>query len=61
MGMVDRHDMAALQALMGLVTWCQRGRSTRVVIDASMDGAGVFDVGVVNVDVRWLGMAGEGG
>jgi len=49
-------DVAGRQALTGLVTWHRRGQSTRVVVNASVDGAGMVDV-----DTRWLGMAGEDG
>jgi len=58
---VHGRDVAGLRAPTGLVTWRRRGRSTRVVVDAGVDGAGVVDVGVVDLDARWLGTAGEGG
>ena len=61
MGMVDRRDVAGQWAPMVLVTWRRCGRLTRVVVDAGVDGAGVVDMGVVDVDARWLGTAGEGG
>jgi hypothetical protein len=56
MGMVDGPDMAGRRAPTGLVTWRQCGRLTGVIVDA-----GVVDMGVVDVDARWLGTAGEGG
>ena len=61
MGMVDGPDVAGRRAPTGLVTWRQCGRLTGVIVDAGVDGAGVVDMGVVDVDARWLGTAGEGG
>jgi len=51
MGLVNGHDVAGRRAPTGLVMWRQCGQLTGVVVD----------VGVVNVDARWLGTAGEGG
>ena len=51
MGMVHGRDVAGLRAPTGLVTWRRRGQLTGVVVNA-----GVVDVGVVDVDARWLGM-----
>jgi len=41
---VDGRDVAGRRAPMGLVTWRRRGQLTGVVVDASVDGAGVVDV-----------------
>jgi len=59
--MVDGPDVAGRRAPTGLVMWRRRGQLTGVVVDAGVDGAGMVDMGVVDVDARWLGMAGEGG
>jgi len=49
MVLVNGRDVAGQRAPTGLVTWRRRGRLTGVVVDA----------GVVDMDGRWVGRAGE--